>query len=204
MNQTPEAYISVDVETAGPNPNQYSLLTIGACTMDERPRTFYVELKPVNDKITPEAYAIHHLDLKRLSERGLAPAAAMANFEAWIKSEIPSDHKPVFIAFNAPFDWMFVNDYFHRFLKRNPFGHSALDIKSFYMGLTGVSWSETSMRNIGPRYLRDQQLTHHALRDAMDQAEIFRKMLVEARNKENVDSEENSDTNKDPKGFKNP
>ena len=88
---------------------------------------------------------------------------------------------PVFVAFNAAFDWMFVNDYFHRYLGRNPFGHTALDIKSFYMGLSGVCWEETTMRFVGPRYLGDQQLTHHALRDAMDQAQIFRKMLAEAR-----------------------
>ena len=61
-----ECYISVDVETAGPNPSQYSLLTIGACTIRERPRTFYVELKPINEKMTSEAYATHRLDIKRL------------------------------------------------------------------------------------------------------------------------------------------
>ncbi len=29
-----------------------------------------------------------------------------------------------FVAFNASFDWMFVKDYFHRFLGRNTFGHA--------------------------------------------------------------------------------
>jgi hypothetical protein len=76
---------------------------------------------------------------------------------------------------------MFVNDYFHRYLGRNPFGHTALDIKAFYMGVTGVTWRETSMRTIAPRYLGDRTLTHHALRDALDQAEIFRKLLDERR-----------------------
>jgi hypothetical protein len=37
------------------------------------------------------------------------------------------------------------------------------------------------MRYVGPHYLGNQQLTHHALRDAMDQAQIFSKMLEEAR-----------------------
>jgi DNA polymerase III epsilon subunit-like protein len=193
MNQLGETYISVDVETAGPNPSLYSLLTIGACTIEERPRTFYVEVKPVNDKITPESFAIHRLDLKRLAERGVQPAIAMANFETWLKTEVPPDQTPVFVAFNAPFDWMFVNDYFHRFLKRNPFGHSAIDIKAFYMGLTGSPWSETSMRSIGPRYLRDQQLTHHALRDAVDQGEIFRKMLSEARSRTQIHHNNNTE-----------
>lgn len=178
-----ETFISVDVETAGPNPSLYSLLTIGACSMGERPDTFYVELRPVNDKITPEAYATHRLDMKRLAERGKPPEQAMAEFEAWLKKQTPEGQKPIFLSFNAPFDWMFINDYFQRYLGRNPFGHAALDIKAFYMGLSGVRWDETSMRSIAPLYLRDLQLTHHALRDALDQAEIFRKMLAESRSR---------------------
>ena len=40
----------------------------------------------------------------------------------------------VFVGFNAPFDWSFVNYYFHRFLGHNPFGFTAVDIKAYYMG----------------------------------------------------------------------
>jgi DNA polymerase III epsilon subunit-like protein len=183
MENQEEIFISVDVESAGPNPSTYSLLTIGACTIDDRPDTFYVEIKPVNEKITPEAYNTHRLDMKRLAERGLNPKAAMAKFETWLLEEAAPGKLPVFVSFNAPFDWMFVNDYFHRYLGRNPFGHSALDIKAFYMGVSGAHWAETSMRYLGPRYLGDRQLTHHALRDAVDQAEIFRKLLAESRAK---------------------
>ena len=187
MTESPPSdyFISVDIETAGPNPNQYSLLTIGACTIEEPRSTFYVELQPVNDKMTPESYAIHRLDIKRLAERGKSPSEAIAMFEDWILSEIPEECRPVFVAFNAPFDWMFINDYFHRFLGRNPFGHTALDIKAYYMALNSSSWAETSMKYVSPRYLNSREITHHALRDAIDQAEIFQKMLVEAavRNK---------------------
>ena len=133
MNLANETYFSVDIETAGPNPGQYSLLAIGACTLGPRPSTFYIEVQPVNKQITPEAYAVHHLDMKRLSERGLPPASAMASFEEWVLAETPEGSRPVFLAFNAPFDWMFIADYFHRYLNRNPFGFSALDIKAFYM-----------------------------------------------------------------------
>ena len=78
---------------------------------------------------------------------------------------------------------MFVNDYFHRFLGYNPFGHSALDMKAFFMGMTGSLWQETSLQYILPRYLNRQEITHHALRDALDQAEIFQKMMEESRKK---------------------
>lgn len=179
----PEAYISIDVETAGPNPSQYSLLSIGACTISELQSTFYVELKPVNDLFKLEALEVSQFSLAYLEEHGLEPVEAMTRFEAWLKAEVPPEQRPVFVAFNAPFDWMFVNDYFHRYLGHNPFGVSALDVKSFYMGLAGVSWAKTSMRYVGPRYLGDRQLSHHALRDAMDQAEIFQKMLAEVLKK---------------------
>lgn len=178
-------YFSVDIETAGPNPGQYSLLTIGACTIEEPRSTFYMELQPVNDKMTPESHAIHRLDIKRLAERGSPPAQAMAEFEAWILREAPEGSRPILVAFNAPFDWMFVNDYFHRYLGRNPFGHTALDIKAYYMALSGATWSETSMKYVSPRYLDSREITHHALRDAIDQAEIFQKLLEEAGQQHN-------------------
>jgi len=174
-------FIAVDVETAGPNPSQYSLLTIGACTIRDHQSTFYVELKPVNMNFVPEALAISHLSMDRLAERGLEPAEAMRKFEAWIITETPAETRPLFVAFNAPFDWMFVADYFHRYLGRNPFGHTALDIKACYMGFSGVNWEETTMKFISKRYLGERELTHHALRDAMDQAEIFRKIMEENR-----------------------
>ncbi len=177
----PELYISVDVETAGPNPSQYSLLSIGACTVDDRRLTFYVELQPVNQEITAEAQAIHQLDLRDLAERGLPPPVAMREFESWIEEVTPVGCRPVFVAFNAPFDWMFINDYFHRYLGRNPFGHTALDIKAFYMGASGVAWSETTKEHLSPRYLGGRDISHNALSDALDQAQIFEAVLAEIK-----------------------
>jgi DNA polymerase III epsilon subunit-like protein len=170
-------YISVDVETAGPSPSLHSLLSIGACTLLQPRKTFYVELKPVTDGALPEALAVSGLSLEALREHGTPPADAMARFAAWIDAVTPPGERPVFVAFNAPFDWMFVNDYFHRFLGRNPFGHSALDIKALYMGSAGVSWGETGWRSVASQYLQNRRLTHHALRDAVDQAEILLQIL---------------------------
>lgn len=179
-----DVYISVDVETAGPYPEEYSLLSIGACTVEEDPKTFYIEIKPFNDRMTREAFDVHHLDLGSLAEKGADPAEAMHRFAAWVEKQAGEGKRPVFVAFNAPFDWMFVNTYFHRFLGKNPFGHSALDIKSFFMGLHHVSWHETSMKHINSHYKKAKELTHNALDDALDQARIFLAMIEESKTKE--------------------
>jgi DNA polymerase III epsilon subunit-like protein len=174
-------YISVDVETAGPYPGQYSLLSIGACSLDMPRRTFYVELKPINKDFTEEALEICQLSMSDLAQNGLEPEEAMEQFASWLQAVVPGGHRPVFVAFNAAFDWMFVAHYFHHYLGHNPFGYAALDVKTFYMALHGVSWMETSMRYVTPRYLGERSLSHHALQDALDQADIFQRMLDAAQ-----------------------
>lgn len=171
--------ICVDVETAGPNPGTYSLLSIGAATVVEPRRSFYVELQPVNDVMTDEAAAVHGLSLWELKEKGTPPEQAMQAFADWLEAVACMGDEPVFVAFNAPFDWMFVADYFERYLGRNPFGHRALDIKALFMGMQGVAWEETSHQAISAHYSLPQKLPHHAREDAEQEAEIFAAMLAE-------------------------
>ena len=178
-----EFYVSVDVETSGPVPGQYSLLSIGACTIFEPRSSFYVELQPINANFTEEAMSIHRLSLEQLSARGEDPALALTRFANWLGEQAPIGQHPIFVAFNAGFDWMFLSYYFFHYLGYNPFGHAALDIKAYYMGKFNVAWAETSMRYVSPRFLGDQPLTHHALRDAIDQANIFLQLLEETNGK---------------------
>ncbi len=173
----PEVYICVDVETAGPYPGKYAMLSLGACLVEDSSASFYVELQPDRPDSLPEALAISGLSLEALAQNGRPPQDAMQAFADWLKTVVPEGRLAVFVALNAPFDWMFVNDYFYRYLGYNPFGHSALDIKAFYMGFTGVNWLETSMKHISARFLQEKHLAHNALNDAQDQAEIFREIL---------------------------
>ena len=84
----------------------------------------------------------------------------------------------MFVGFNAPFDWMFVADYFWRYLGRNPFGVSALDLKSMYMGLSGTGrWADTRKVHISERLDINLEPTHNALDDARDQARLARELL---------------------------
>ena len=170
----------VDVETAGPVPGRYAMLSIGACLVEEPETSFYVELQPDREDYQEEALAVSGLVLERLLQEGHEPRVAMGDFADWLLKVVPEGKRAVFTALNAPFDWMFVCDYFERYLGYNPFGHSALDIKAYYMGWRGCAWKETSMRQISGDLFHEKHLVHNALRDAQDQAEIFREILRRA------------------------
>jgi len=175
----PELYISVDVETSGPIPGEYNLLSIGACLINDPSNTFYIELVPLNENFTPEAMETCNLSLAELRHRGTEPRAAMERFAEWV-NESAGGARVIFVGFNAPFDWSFVNYYFIRFLglDANPFGHSAIDIKSYYMGAFHTTWTETSMKRLPPEiHSPDKPLAHNALDDAVQQAEIFERLL---------------------------
>jgi DNA polymerase III epsilon subunit-like protein len=105
----------------------------------------------------------------------------MQQLSDWVHRVAPAGQRPLMVGFNAPFDWSFLNHYFLEYLGENPFGHYPKDIKAFYMGLTGCQWEETSMLYLSPRFLKGQQLPHDALADARLQADLFKKLLAQAR-----------------------
>lgn len=171
-----EIFISIDVETAGPIPGEYSMLSIGACVVADPSATFACEFKPINDRFVPEALKVSGLSLDRLQQDGTEPEAAMRRFRAWI-DEVAGDGTPVFVGFNAPFDWSFVNYYFHRFTGDNPFGFTALDIKALWMGVSGCTWADTRSSRIAEEIHPELHGDHDALHDALYQAELFRLIL---------------------------
>ncbi len=177
----PERFVSVDVETAGPTPGDYAMVSIGACLIDEPDRGFYVELKPDRPAVVESALAVSGLKMDELRATGTDPQQAIEEFAQWIRDVVPPQtHRAVFVGFNAVFDWMFVNEYFVRYGIENPFGHGGLDIKSYYVGMMGSTWEQTSMKHLSPKYLAGRPLSHNALGDARDQAELFRAISADA------------------------
>ena len=170
-----EIYVSVDIEASGPIPGEYSMLSIGACIIGKEQDVFYVELKPISDKYVTAAILVAGLSLEKLKKNGVGPEEAMKKFDQWLNKVC--NGRPILVAFNAPFDWSFINYYFHRFLGRNPFGISCIDIKALYMGKFMTTWVNTSKANMKPEVLSEKEHTHHALDDAIEQADIFRKII---------------------------
>ncbi|QDV26059.1 3'-5' exonuclease [Aureliella helgolandensis] len=171
--------ISVDVETSGPIPGEYSMLSLGAWILGSN-HEFYVEFQPLNDNAVPEALSVTGFSLDALRESGKSPKIAMAEFGTWIE-EHARDRKPVMAGFNVGFDWSFVNWYFHRFMGANPLGFTSIDIKSLFMGLAGCSWPETKSSRIPDRFQPTTKANHNALDDAKAQGEMLAAMICASR-----------------------
>jgi DNA polymerase III epsilon subunit-like protein len=171
-----EMFISVDVESSGPVPGIYSMLSLGACVVGSPETSFYVELRPISDAFVAEALKVSKLSLDELKRTGRDPEDGMADFKAWILGQSVG-RVPVFVGFNASFDWSFVNWYFHKFVGENPFGYTALDVKSYYMGRFGSSWEETKSSRMSEEFRPRSTNTHNALDDARSQATTFASLL---------------------------
>lgn len=178
MSTDREIFVSVDIETAGPIPGVYSMLAIGACIVDDPGKTFYLTLKPLDRNADPKALAVSGFSLSDLEASGEVPVAAIQRFDQWLSEVLVPGDQPVFVGFNAAFDWSFVNYYFHRFLGRNPFGFAALDIKSYYMGAANSSWAETRSSRMSKKLGVVGAGDHNALNDALFQAELFRRIAT--------------------------
>ena len=180
-----EIYISTDVETDGPIPGPHSMLSIGsaAYTADNQlVGTFSANLETLPGAAAhprtaawwatqPEAWAACRSNLE-------APEAAMARYVAWIRSLAG---KPVFVAYPAGFDFLFVYWYLMRFVGESPFSHSALDIKSYAMAVLRTDYRDSTKRNMPRAWFDPLPHSHVALDDAIEQGALFCNMLRENR-----------------------
>jgi hypothetical protein len=182
-----DIYISADIESDGPIPGRYSMLSFGlavAATFDGQkfaPRdpaaaTFARELRPIATGFVPSALAVSGLDRDRLAREGTDPEAAMAEAAAWVRAEA-GDARPVMVGYPIVFDWMFLHWYFVRFCGGSPFGFSgALDMKTMYQRRAGVTLDRAGREDLPPELLPARPHTHDALADAIEQAEIFARL----------------------------
>ena len=72
-----ECYFSVDIESSGPIPGKYSMLSLGACLVGRPEEGFYAELKPISKEFVPEALKVSGFSLDRLAKEGQTPEAAI-------------------------------------------------------------------------------------------------------------------------------
>jgi hypothetical protein len=180
-----EIYISTDVETDGPIPGPHSLLSLGsaAYTADKQLlATFSANFETLPDAAPHPAtaawWATQPDAWAACRQNPEAPAAAMQRYVAWLRT-LPGT--PVFVAYPAGFDFLFVYWYLMRFVGESPFGHAALDMKSFAMAVLRREFRAASKRNMPRHWFDAFPHTHVALDDAIEQGALFCNMLRENR-----------------------
>lgn len=183
----PEIYISTDIETDGSIPGINSMLSFGsAAYLPDKTlvSTFSANLETLPEaksdpktmawwETQPEAWSACHENVQ-------PPELAMPSYLQWLES-LPG--KPVFVAYPAAFDFMFVYWYLIRFTGRSPFSHSALDMKTLAMALLKIGYRDATKRRMPQRWFDDLPHTHVALDDAIEQGALFCNMWQELHEK---------------------
>ena len=178
-----EILVSTDVETDGPIPGVYSMLSFGsAAYLPDKTlvSTFAATLRTLPGASThpramewwaarPQAW----FDARRNAQK---PEAAMKKYVHWLKA-LPGT--PVFVGYPAAFDFMFVYWYLIRFVGESPFSHSALDIKTYAMAMLRIPFRGSVKSKMPQDWFDDWPHTHRALDDAIEQGAMFCNMLAE-------------------------
>lgn len=184
-----EIYISVDIETDGPIPGVYSMLSLGAAAFKPDGTlisTFSVNLKTLSGakehpdtmkwwKSQKEAWEAHR-------KKTIDPKAGMERFVKWTKGLTSSGEKLVCVGYPAGFDFTFLYWYLINFVDYSPFSFSCLDIKTYAMAVLGTNYRDTTKRNFPKRWFPKVKHTHIAEEDAIEQGMLFCNILKE-RNK---------------------
>jgi hypothetical protein len=183
MTPSNEVYVSTDVETDGPIPGPYSMLSFASAAYGRDKTlmaTFSANLETLPGasghpetmawwKGQSAAWQMCRSDLEQ-------PETVIPRYVAWLRS-LPG--RPVFVAYPAGFDFLFVYWYLLRFAGESPFSHSALDIKTYAMAILRTGYRDATKRNMPKRWFDDLPHTHVALDDAIEQGALFCNMLRE-------------------------
>lgn len=180
-----DVYFSADVETDGPIPGPFSMLSFALVfagrfdgSQFSRPVEYtlsiHIELKPISEQFEPDALKVNKLDRERLKLTGLDPREAMTRAAQWVR-DVADNGNPVLVAYPMSFDWLWLYWYFVRYSTTgSPFGHSrCFDIKTAFAAKGRMRMSEAGRSRLPPALQSTHPHTHSALDDAIEQAEIF-------------------------------
>lgn len=180
-----DVYFSADVETDGPIPGPFSMLSFALVVAGSfdghrfiRPtgynQSLYLELRPISNRFEIEALRVNGLNRERLLIEGRDPQVAMTIASQWVVEQSRPGH-PVLVAYPLSFDWSWLYWYFVKYSKfGSPFAHSrCFDLKTAYAVKAGVQISQAGRSRIPDQLRGTQQHTHNALDDAIEQAQLF-------------------------------
>ncbi len=181
-----EVYVATDIETDGPSPGQYSMLSFAsvAFRLDKSiVGTFErnLELLPgaKQDPKVMQFWKDHPEAWAACRSNPVPPGEAMKAYAQWLGS---LGGRPVMVAHPVAFDYTFIHWYLHEFTGGSPFFPAGLDMASYAMAVMGTPFTK-SHKPYMPREWIDPNLphTHKAMDDAMGHAMVFCNMVAANR-----------------------
>lgn len=183
MSNQPEIYVSTDIEADGPIPGPHSMLSFASAAYRADKTvvgTFSANLETLPGatgdartlawwKEFPQAWAACRADPR-------PPATVMREYLAWLQA---LSGRLVFVGWPATWDFMWIYWYLVRFTGERPFRESALDVRSYAMGMRRVPFRMTSRTYLPKRWFDPLPHTHVALDDALEQGALFCNMHAE-------------------------
>lgn len=180
-------FFCVDIESSGPTPGLHNLLSMGMTHVRrvqgryEPLDDFYVEFQPIFPEFDEAAMRVNGLDIARLESEGEPLERGMQKSVDWVKRQIRGRAEtPVFVAHNAPFDWMFFAYHVGHANIANPFGYSALDTRALATGALGLEWQDANLKHVAflvDASHPDPSQLHHAGADARHTACVFSALM---------------------------
>lgn len=183
MTKQAEIYVSTDIEADGPIPGPHSMLSFASVAYG--PNRTVVGTYTANLQTLPgaEPYPETMAWWQQFPEAWAAcrheprpPEEVMPEYCAWVES-LPG--KPIFVAWPASWDFMWVYWYLVRYVGRRPFAEGALDIRSYAMGMRRTPYLKTGKNYLPKRWFDDTPHSHIALDDAKEQGALFLNMVKE-------------------------
>jgi hypothetical protein len=185
-NNKKELYFSTDIETDGPIPGPFSMLSFACVALTKDGTeigTFSVNLKtlPLADQHpdTMEFWAKFPEAWEECRKEQQEPSSAMPKFAEWVKTTCGDDYNPVCVAMPSGFDFMFLYWYLMYFAGTSPFSFSCIDMKTYAMAMRKIEYRKSSKSYWPNRWFSKLPHTHVALDDAREQGYTFINMLNE-------------------------
>lgn len=186
-NNNTTMYFSIDIETDGPIPFDYSMLSFGVVAF-EADGTVRGTYEANLDRI-PGAQQ-HPDTMKNFWEKNpeaweyctsnTRPAKeVMPEFDAWVR-DLTVDRRRSAICYPSGFDFTFLFPYLMRYSGSSPFMFSCIDVRSYVSGMRNCEYSKAG-KSYWPKRWKNKSLkhTHKAIDDAVEQGLSFLKIRTE-------------------------
>ena len=176
-------YVVTDIESDGPLPGMNSMLSLASVAVTENGAIvseFVQNLEPIpgftENQATMEWWSTQPREVWAAARRDARPPeVVLQNYAEWVNG---LDGTPVLAAHPIEFDASFVRWYCRRFLDRDLFWRSGLDLRTFAAAVLGWDIRRCTRDSYPPDLHDNSKHSHEAISDAREYAEFFRRLLA--------------------------